>query len=124
MNSRKPFKTGCKVCGEPKIRSLGLCDAHYQRYRSRLKACRSEAEAKAFEAQCLADGWITAPTRGGRPKAADDPFDEVIAKVRERDLDAEADAIVEEMDRAVTQEETREQAKPTTKRASRKKKSG
>jgi hypothetical protein len=83
MNQRKPFSSGCLICGSDDVKSRGLCDVHYRRFNAKQKKIASEqgeAASEKFEADCLADGWILPKTKGGRPKDAD-PFDVIAAKI-------------------------------------------
>lgn len=78
----KPHTTGCKICGETTKRlRRGLCSTHYGRFTTKVKSLPAD-EAAAFEAKCLADGWIEESKQGRRPKIDDDPFDDLVAEVR------------------------------------------
>jgi len=53
MNNRKPFETGCLICGSDELKSRGLCDIHYRRFNSKQKKIAAEqgdGAAEKFEA--------------------------------------------------------------------------
>jgi hypothetical protein len=82
-SKQNPFDHGCRVCGADVTLVRGLCDVHYRRFLARIKSLAAEEGADAaemFEADCLAKGWVTAKSKGGRHKD-DDPFDVIAAKI-------------------------------------------
>ncbi|WP_040765850.1 hypothetical protein, partial [Novipirellula maiorica] len=80
MTHAEPKKHGCAVCGDQSIYSRGLCQKHYRRFTRRLKSM-PESERDAFEARCIADGWVLPLTKGGRPKEDADPFADIAAEI-------------------------------------------
>lgn len=86
MNTPKPHKTGCKVCGDASSRlSRGLCSTHYAQYRRRYKELRGEAR-ELYEADCIRDGWLL-PTKKGGPPIDNDVFGAIAAKYEQSPLD-------------------------------------
>ncbi|TWU18027.1 hypothetical protein [Allorhodopirellula heiligendammensis] len=82
MEQPKPKTTGCKVCGnEPDDMRRGLCQKHYRRYMAKLKTLEP-AEAEAFEAKCIADGWLEESRQGQKSTKDFDPFDDLVAEVQ------------------------------------------
>lgn len=122
-NRPKPFDDGCRVCGRTDERLIrGLCQMHYRRFASRQKeiaAAGGEEAGKAFEEQCLADGWILPKSKGGRPKD-EDPFD-VIAARMVAEMAADIDAAVARDEREQAAEKLRNANKPVNPRGRRRK---
>lgn len=80
MDTQKPTpKTkGCRVCGEnTRGGGRGLCQKHYRRWKAKYDelAADSQEAAEQYEQDLIRDGWIKPFSRGGRPKADEDPFD-------------------------------------------------
>lgn len=113
MTKPQPYESGCRVCGATQIKSRGLCDKHYRRFKRRLDSFDAETDAKQFEAQCLADGWIAPLTKGGRPPQDVDPFADIAASIT-----AEGHANI---DSALAAEAAK---RPVKKKATKRKKSG
>lgn len=78
----KPHKTGCRVCGKKELKARGLCEAHFQRFRLKLRSLASAAEREAYETELVELGWVAAKASPGR-KASADIFDVVAEKVVE-----------------------------------------
>jgi hypothetical protein len=85
----------------------GLCDIHYRRFLARIKSLTQDEgpqAAELFEADCLAKGWVTAKSKGGRPRD-DDPFDAIAARIvaecKGLYTATEADATVADGDRVI-----------------------
>jgi hypothetical protein len=81
MTKRVPHTTGCFVCGKPNANRRGLCQTHYKRFTAKLASFANADDADAFEQRCIASGWVSPLTVGGRPRVDDDPFDEIAANV-------------------------------------------
>lgn len=76
-----PKKTGCRVCSD-EIYARGLCQKHYRRWMTKYNSFKTEEERIAFEAKCIAEGWITKKTKGGRKRQDDDPFDAIANEIK------------------------------------------
>ncbi|GEM_PF-3050712 len=106
-SNRTPAEHGCRVCGSDVTLIRGLCDVHYRRFLARLKSVAAEQGEEAadkFEADCLAKGWVTPKSKGGRPRD-DDPFDAIAAKIvaecKGLYASTEADATVADGDKVI-----------------------
>lgn len=113
MTTPKPFTEGCCVCGSAEIKSLGLCNTHYQLFKRRRAKLASPDERAKFEADCAAKGWIRLGAKRGRPLKGIDPFADIAASVT-----AEGHANI---DAALAAEATK---RPVKKKATKRKKSG
>lgn len=79
-----PKRDGCRVCGSDERLIRGLCQKHYRRWKAKYDELPTQEERDAFEEECIAKGWITPKSKGGRPKEDPDPFDEIAAEIEQR----------------------------------------
>lgn len=82
MADAKPHKTGCLVCGKKTLKARGLCDAHFQRFRLKLRSMATAVEKEAYEAELERLGWLLPPKSPGRQPVGD-IFDQIAEKVVE-----------------------------------------
>lgn len=86
---------------------------------AKLKTLSGE-EAEAFEAKCIAEGWLEENRRGQKISKDPDPFDELLAEVK-AEFESDIAPHVAEEKRREAQEEILRQAKATKKRPSKRK---
>lgn len=72
----------------------------------RLESFPTEESKDAFEAKCLADGWIKPKSKGGRPAKDDDPFEQIATEI-EATAAADAAALDAEIEREVKKRATK-----------------
>lgn len=82
MSTNKPHASGCLVCGNEKTKARGLCEAHFQRFRAKMRAFATEVERERFEVELERLGWIEEKKRPGR-RSSSDIFDKVAESVSE-----------------------------------------
>lgn len=102
MTSKKPpttpFASGCKGCGSVEIKSRGLCPLCYRRFMRELKKCPTTESKAKCEADAIAAGWITEPTKGGRPKKdVPDPFEKLFQEYLASDAAEKAKKAAKEL---------------------------
>lgn len=82
MSKATPKTSGCLVCGD-RVKTRGLCEKHYKRFRDKKNAFATAEARAAFDATCVKEGWVLAKNAGGRPKEDSDPFGEIAEAVKE-----------------------------------------
>ena len=91
----------------------------------RLAEFKNDKDRKAFETRCIETGWISAPSKGGRPKDDEDPFENIAEQVLkgqkpDEEEDDETRQVREELERINKQQAAKDAAKNSGKKPKRK----